>query len=177
VPATEQSKHWADIDWGMWIVGLGVFAPFLVILLVVGSQFLSLGIEHPFAVGIPLSLIVVWLWIWFRESSKQEQREEKSVRQRANELRQLSDRQAGEIIALQQKITDLQDELAQQRTLKQQPLRTVHNAELTPVERKLLVLALDQGATSGEWAVAGHKLFTALRNRRVNGYTFLAAAQ
>ena len=42
---------------------------------------------------------------------------------------------------------------------------------LTPVEEKLLRLALDKAAPDGEWMLACAKLFHSLRERAVDGYT------
>ena len=41
---------------------------------------------------------------------------------------------------------------------------------LTPLEEKLLRLALDQSAPDGEWMMACAKLFHSLRMRRMDGY-------
>jgi len=131
------------------------------------------------------------LWIWIRKSLKNQRQNElfakRSLERRAYELEQLTKQQASELrratelqqlteqqalhlTVLQNRILELEQQLAQQAAKVQRSEPT--GRLFTSIERKLLLLALDQGAAPGEWATAAYKLFGTLRNRRVDGYAF-----
>jgi hypothetical protein len=172
---TKKSIDWGDII-GPIFFSLLIVLPILCWLSGFISGVLQIAVEYHLTWGLAFFVVVVWVWIMCRKS-KQAEAEEESARRlekHAYELGQLTKQQALQLHSLQERILELEQDLAR-KTTKVQPYSPIRNL-FTPTEHKLLILALDQGAAPGEWTTAVHKLFSALRNRRIDAYAMSTAA-